>query len=182
MAVKQQEPIESAVEATAAAVANATDDAAEQIETVERRAQRAVKKAVAQASEAVETVEVKVHEIVSNAGTSSAWLVDGFRRIALASIGAVAMTIDEAEGLVNKLVDRGELAQKDGQKLLNQIQSRVSGSRPQVPLQVEQVGNRIEQGVEEVLSRLNVASKRDIDDLSARIAQLTARIEEMKKK
>jgi poly(hydroxyalkanoate) granule-associated protein len=182
MTTRQHEPIESAVETTAAAVANATDDATKQIETAERRAQRAVKKAVAQAGEAVETVEIKVHEIVSNAGTSSVWLVDGFRRIALASIGAVAMTFDEAEGLVNKLVERGELAQKDGQKLLSQIQSRISGSRPQVPAQVGQVGDRIEQGVEDLLSRLNIPSKRDIDDLSARIAQLTARIEEMKKK
>ena len=49
-------------------------------------------------------------------------------------------------------------------------------------LQVEKVGDRIEQGVEEVLSRLNIPSKRDIEELSSRIAQLTARVEELKKK
>ncbi|GAB4110299.1 MAG: phasin family protein [Roseiflexaceae bacterium] len=150
-------------------------------EPTERRAQRAVKKVVEQATEVVETVEVKVNEAVSNAQASSTWLIDGFRRIALASIGALAMTIDEAEVLVGKLVERGELAQKDGQKLLGQIRERVVGASP-AAAPVEKVGAQLEQGVEEVLTRLNIPTKRDIEELSARIAQLTARIEELKKK
>jgi len=181
MTTRNNDTIDEVVETTAAAVASASDKATDKVEATEKRAHKAVKHA-AQASDVVETVEVKVNEAVNSTGTSSAWLIDGFRRLMLASVGAVAMTIDEAEGLVDKLVDRGELAQKDGQKLLKDLQSRVSGSRPIVPAQVEKVGDRIEQGVEEVLSRLNIPSKRDIEELSSRIAQLTARVEELKKK
>ncbi|MDZ4721010.1 MAG: phasin family protein [Roseiflexaceae bacterium] len=182
MTTRNNDTIDEVVETTAAAVASASDKATDKVEATEKRAHKAVKHAAAQASDVVETVEVKVNEAVNSTGTSSAWLIDGFRRLMLASVGAVAMTIDEAEGLVDKLVDRGELAQKDGQKLLKDLQSRVSGSRPIVPAQVEKVGDRIEQGVEEVLSRLNIPSKRDIEELSSRIAQLTARVEELKKK
>ena len=182
MTTKNNDTIEAVVETTAAAVTSATDKVTEKVDMTEKRAHKVVKQAAEQASEVVETVEVKVNEAVSSASTSSAWLVDGFRRLMLASVGAVAMTIDEAEGLVTKLVDRGELAQKDGQKLLKDLQHRVSGSRPNVPTPVEKVSDRIEQGVEEVLNRLNIPSKRDIEELSSRIAQLTARVEELKKK
>jgi poly(hydroxyalkanoate) granule-associated protein len=180
--------IEDAVETTAAAVKNTTEAVVEQVEAAEKKARKVVKNVADQAGDVVDTVEVKVNEVVNNASASSAWLVDGFRRIVLASIGAVAMSIDEAEVLVAKLVERGELAQKDGQKLLKDMQARVNNGRAQVqmPAQVERVGervtDRIEQGVEEVLGRLNIPSKRDIEDLSAKIAQLTARVEELKKK
>lgn len=180
MTTRNNDTIEAAVETTAAAVGSATEKVVEHVEAAERKARKVVKSAADQASEAVETVEVKVNEAVASAGASSAWLVDGFRRIILASIGAVAMTIDEAEALVGKLVDRGELAQKDGQKLLKDLRGRIT-NRPQVPEQVEKVGDRLEQGVEDVLNRLNIPSKRDIEELSARIAQLTARVEELKK-
>lgn len=182
MTTKNNDTLEAVVETTAAAVTTATDKVNERVDMTEKRAHKVIKQAAEQASEVVETVEVKVNEAVSGASTSSAWLVDGFRRLMLASVGAVAMTIDEAEGLVGKLVDRGELAQKDGQKLLKDLQHRVSGARPGVPPQVDKVSDRIEQGVEEVLNRLNIPSKRDIEELSSRIAQLTARVEELKKK
>ncbi len=176
--------LESVVETTAAAVTNVAEAVAERVDVVEKKAHKVVKQATAQAADAVETVEIKVNEVVNSAGASSAWLVDGFRRIVLASIGAVAMSLDEAEVLVGKLVERGELAQKDGQKLLKDMQGRITNGRAQVqiPAQVERVTDRIEQGVEEALSRLNIPSKRDIEELSAKIAQLTARVEELKKK
>ena len=180
--------LEGVVETTAAAVTSASEAVAEQVEVTEKKAHKAVKHASALAADVVEGVEVKINEVVTGASASSTWLVDGFRRIVLASIGAVAMSVDEAEALVGKLVERGELAQKDGQKLLKDMQGRITNGRAQVqmPAQVERVGervsDRIEQGVEEVLGRLNIPSKRDIEDLSAKIAQLTVRVEELKKK
>src|SRR5262245_4483247 len=130
-------------------------------------------------SDASEVIEVTINEVASDVSASATWLVEGLRRMLLASIGAIAMRLDEAEPLIDKLVERGELAQKDGQKLLNSLQSKVQSNRAQVSS--EQVGARLEQGLEEVLSRLNIPSKRDIEELTAKIAQLTARVEELKK-
>jgi poly(hydroxyalkanoate) granule-associated protein len=91
------------------------------------------------------------------------------------------MSRDETEQLVAKLVERGELAQKDAEKLLRDVQSRLRQGRPDVQEQAEKVTARAQQGMEDFLSRLNIPSKRDIEDLSAKIAQLAARVEELRK-
>jgi len=124
-----------------------------------------------------EEVEITVKEVEEAATTAGNTLFEGLRKLLLASIGAVAMTRDETEAFVNKLVERGELAQKDAEKLMKEVQSRIRESRPQA----QKVGERVEQGVEEFLNRLNIPSKRDIDELSAKIAQLSARVDELRK-
>ncbi|MCS6842126.1 MAG: phasin family protein [Roseiflexus sp.] len=123
-----------------------------------------------------EEVEVKVTEVEESAPSANRWIIDGMRRLLLASFGAVAMTFDEVEAFVKKLVERGELAQKDAEKLLHEMQQRLTARS-----QVERVTDRVEQGMEEFLNRLNIPSKRDIDELSQKIAQLAARVEELRK-
>src|SRR5690348_9183210 len=78
-----------------------------------------------------EEVEVNIREVPDNASSSGGSLVEGLRRLLLASIGAVALSRDETEAFVNKLVERGELAQKDAERLLREVQSRVRQGRPQ---------------------------------------------------
>jgi poly(hydroxyalkanoate) granule-associated protein len=128
-----------------------------------------------------EEVEVKVREVAENGAEASKSLVEGLRKLLLAGIGAVALSRDETEDFVNKLVARGELAQKDAEKLMREMQTRLRQSRPDVGQQAEKVGARVEQGMEEFLNRLNIPSKRDIEELSAKIAQLAARVEELRK-
>src|SRR5689334_19341219 len=64
-----------------------------------------------------EEVEVKVREVVENGKEASGSFVDALRKLLLAGIGAVALSRDETESFVNKLVERGEIAQKDAEKL-----------------------------------------------------------------
>jgi poly(hydroxyalkanoate) granule-associated protein len=140
--------------------------------------------AVTNGAPAAEEIEVSVKEAQESAQAANAWFVENMRRVVMAGIGAVALTADEVERFVGKLVERGELAQKDGEKLVSEVRDRLQTVRPpaeRVGERVEQVGARVEQGVEEFLNRLNIPSKRDIDDLSAKIAQLSARVEELRK-
>jgi len=128
-----------------------------------------------------EEVEVKVREIVENGKETGASFVEVLRKLLLAGIGAVALSRDETEAFVNRLVERGELAQKDAEKLLHEVQSKLRRGTPNVEAQTEKFSSRVEQGMEEFLNRLNIPSKRDIEDLSAKIAQLAARVEELRK-
>jgi poly(hydroxyalkanoate) granule-associated protein len=129
-----------------------------------------------------EEVEVKVREVVENGKEAGSTFVELLRKMLLAGVGAVAMTRDEAEQFVNKLVERGELAQKDAEKLLHDVQNRLRQGRPEAAKeQAEKFGARFEQGMEEFLNRLNIPSKHDIEELSAKIAQLSARVEELRK-
>jgi poly(hydroxyalkanoate) granule-associated protein len=101
-------------------------------------------------------------------------LIDATRKIILAAIGAVALGKDEAEDFVNKLVDRGEIAEKDGRKLINEVieKRKKTGKAGEV---------RVGKHVLDILDRLNVPTKKDIDDLSEKVASLAKKVDELTK-
>lgn len=130
-----------------------------------------------------EEIEISVRHIEeeSEQQGETTPLAEIMRRLLLASIGAVAMTYDEAERLVQRLVERGELAQKDGEKILEQGQEHFQQQSEQFGKTVSSFGEQFESGLEQVFTRLNVPSKRDIDELSSKIAHLTSRVEELRR-
>lgn len=107
----------------------------------------------------------------------SPFFVDAARNVLLASIGAVALAQDELEEIVNRLVERGEIAEQDGRKLVNDFverrKQRVESSRGDL-------GDEMEKRIERVLHRLNVPTKRDIDALDRKIAILAQKVDELK--
>jgi poly(hydroxyalkanoate) granule-associated protein len=107
-------------------------------------------------------------------GTERVPLIDAARRVLLAGIGAVALAQDEVEDFVDKLVDRGEIAEKDGRRLVGDVLER----RKKQTKKAESV---LDRRVEEILGRMNVPTKADIDGLSAQIAALSAKIDDLKR-
>ena len=101
-------------------------------------------------------------------------LAEGIRRIFLASIGVVALTMDEVEDLVDKFVERGELAEKDGKKLLDEMMEKRKA-------RFGKTEEQFNKHLEEVLGRMNVPNKADIEALSTKIDGLTARVDGLKK-
>ena len=99
---------------------------------------------------------------------------DATRKILLASIGAVVLAQEEVEDFVGKLIERGEIAEKDGRKLVNEVMEK----RKKKTKDAEEEAT---QRVQEVLDRLNVPTKDDIDELSKKISALTNKVEELKK-
>jgi polyhydroxyalkanoate synthesis regulator phasin len=93
------------------------------------------------------------------------------RKVVLASIGAVGLAQDEVEDLVNRLVKRGEIAEKDARKLMREMGEKRS----------QRVEKTVDKQMEKLLDRMNIPSKGDIDALSEKIAMLTAKVEELKK-
>ncbi len=65
--------------------------------------------------EDVETIESK------EAGSSMVAMV---RKVLQAGVGAFALTKDEVEDFVSKLVERGEIAEQDGRGLVRDVLSR----------------------------------------------------------
>lgn len=129
-------------------------------------------------------VEVHVKQIDSgNGNVEPSPVLEAMRRLLLASIGAIALTVDEAEKFTQRLVERGELAQKDGEKIMNEMTDRFKQQQAQVQQEVPDAAkalNTFEENIERILSSLSIPSKRDIDELSAKIAQLSARVEELR--
>ena len=98
--------------------------------------------------------------------------LSALHKVLLASIGAVALAQEEIEDFVNKLVERGEIAEKDGKTLVSDLMAR---RKKEAEKAEKQMDNR----VEEFLGRVNVPTKSDIDELSSKIAELTEKIDSL---
>jgi polyhydroxyalkanoate synthesis regulator phasin len=72
------------------------------------------------------------------------------------------------------MVERGEIAEQEGKKLVREVMDKRKMSRQQAE---EEVTRRIEK----VLDRMNIPTKTDIDVLSEKIAALSKKVDELKK-
>lgn len=101
-------------------------------------------------------------------------LLEAVRKVLLASIGAVALGKEEIEDFVDKLIERGEIAEKDGRKLVREVMDRRKKD-------AEKAEDEITKRVETVMDRMSVPSKADIDSLSEKIVALSKKVDELKK-
>ena len=117
-----------------------------------------------------EVVEVSEEEVVIEEPT----ILESLRRVLLASVGIIALTIEEAGDLVDKLVERGEIAEQEGKKLINEIKEK----RKSKTDEAEEVAST---RVREALDRMDIPTKADIDDLSKKINALSKKVDDLKK-
>lgn len=111
---------------------------------------------------------------VDDSGTESGTLYGAFRKLALASLGFFAMAQDEVETLIGKMVERGEIAEKDARKLVDELTSKRKEGTKKAE---EEFDKRLDQA----LNRLNIPSKDDIEQLSQKINALAKRVEDLKR-
>ncbi len=98
-------------------------------------------------------------------------LFEATRKVMLAAVGAVGLTKDEAEDFVNRLVKRGEIAEKDARKLIKEVTEK----------RRKTAVKRVDRQMDRVFDRMNIPSKTDIEMLNEKISILTAKVEELKK-
>lgn len=96
------------------------------------------------------------------------------RRMMLAGIGAIALKHDEIEEFINKLVERGEIARKDGEELLKEMKERHTKYHGGEE-------SRSHKRVSEIMERFSVPTKNDFDVLSEKISALEKKIDELSK-
>ncbi len=120
-----------------------------------------------------ETVDVKAEDAAKESPRKPGPLYDALRKVMLAGIGAVVVAQDELENLVDKLVERGELAEKDARKLVQEVMDRRE--------KLEQDRRDLREKEAERRARTQYATKTEIDNLTARIAELTKEIEALHK-
>ncbi len=102
------------------------------------------------------------------------------RKVLLSSLGAVALTMDEANEILTKLVERGEVAEADLQRMIDELRARrarreaETASAPNEP--TRKAASSLEESVETILTRLNVPNKNDIEELSRKISQLNEKV------
>lgn len=100
-------------------------------------------------------------------------LTDLARRVMLATIGAVALAQEEAEAFIKKLIERGEIAEKDGRKMMDDLKEKRMKK-------TKSAEDELESRVSQILERTGVPTKSDIEALSEKITVLTKKIDELK--
>ena len=91
------------------------------------------------------------------------------RTILLAGIGAISLAQDEINNFLDRLVERGEMAEADARKLVREVTERR-----------EKMEQERRQRVQEVKTA-PAATRADIEALNARVAELTRQIEELRR-
>lgn len=124
----------------------------------------------------IEILEEKLEELEGNR------LFDAARKVLLAGIGALALSKQEIEDFVERLVERGEIAESDGRRLVNEVmEKRASGARRTAKRTAKRAEKGLDKRMEEILHSMNVPTKADIDKLSRKVATLSRKVDELKK-
>ena len=102
------------------------------------------------------------------------------RKALMASLGAVALTAEEANEFVSRLVERGEIAEADAQRLIGELRAQgrkqeEEASRARDEL-TRKAGMALEESVETILHQINAPDKAEIEELSRKIGVLNDKV------
>lgn len=108
---------------------------------------------------------------------------EDLRRLMLAAAGAVGLASDEAKKLLDRMVKRGEVAEKDAKAVLTKIaDSRpVTATTKAVTGAAKKAGAVAGRGWDAVLSSLNMPSRAEVEELEKKIDRLNAKLRRLEK-
>jgi poly(hydroxyalkanoate) granule-associated protein len=116
----------------------------------------------------------KVEEVAEPVEKGQSSMVEMVRKMMLAALGAAVIAEEEIEALINRLVEKGELAEKDGKKLISEAMDKRK-------TKTANLSDEINKNINDVLQRMNIPTKADIDTLGQKINGLSKKIDELKK-
>ena len=115
-----------------------------------------------------ETQEKTAESAEGKAGESAKTFWELSRKILLASVGAAAVAEEEITSFMGRMIERGEMAEKDARRLMREVLER----REKILRERREAAERKE--------KTQAASPADLADLQAKVAELTRQIEALK--
>ena len=94
-------------------------------------------------------------------------MLDAIHKMFLAGVGLAAMTKDKIDEHVKELVEKGKLSEKEGREIAEEMLKKSKQAK-------EDLEKQVEKQVRQTLQTLQIASKEDIEKLTARIEKLEA--------
>jgi len=92
-------------------------------------------------------------------------MLDTLRRLLLAGLGTIDITEEKLRPVLDDLIARGEVTEKDAREMLADWKRKASEQKSKLQEQVEESVGR-------TLERMGVARRAEIDALAARVAAL----------
>jgi len=142
-----------------------------------------------------------------DAAAEAAAVTDPWKKFAFAAMGAVNLSPEEVKGFVKRLVEKGEIAKKDGEKIVKsfaeRVQKTVTRAEATVKAEVkpalaaveslakaatgdaekalhaagqEKLAEKINASIERVLHGMNIATRKDVTELTAQLEQLDRKL------
>ena len=99
-------------------------------------------------------------------------LAELLRKIMLAGIGAAALAQEEAEIFIHKLVEKGELAEKDGHVLMKDLREK----------RRRKTEEEIDKRISSLIERMDIPTKADLETLSGKISELSDKMDSKSKR
>jgi poly(hydroxyalkanoate) granule-associated protein len=98
-------------------------------------------------------------------------LAELIRKVMLAGIGAAALAQEEAEAFIHKLIEKGELAEKDGRVLMKDLREK----------RRQKAEEEIDKRITALIKRMNIPTKSDFEALSQKINQISQKVDDLNK-
>ena len=111
--------------------------------------------------------------------------------------GTLASAEAEVEKQIRVLLKNNNISSKDARsalrdlrtridrerrKALRQLDTRLSGLQSRIRKERKTVSRMVEDGVQNTLAALNIPSRREVNDLTARVAQLSRKLDSIRRK
>ncbi len=95
-------------------------------------------------------------------------MLDSIHKMFLAGVGFAAMTKDKIDEHVKELVEKGKLTEKEGREMADDMLKKSKQAAEDLEKQVEKL-------VQQTLGTLQIPSKKEVEELAARIEKLEAK-------
>ena len=92
-------------------------------------------------------------------------MTDSITKLISLGLGVLALTKDKAEQIVEQLVEQGEITKEEGKGLVHELIKR--GEKSEV-----EIKKRIEKTMKDMLEKLDVPTRKEVDKLKAEIRKL----------
>ena len=105
---------------------------------------------------------------------------DSAHKIWLAGLGALAKAEEEGTKVFNTLIEAGEEFEARGKKGFKLVKGKVTEARAAAGDQIDKLGGTFDNSVAAALQRLGVPSRDEIQRLTKRVEELTAKVDKIK--
>ena len=92
-------------------------------------------------------------------------MLEFIKKTVFIGAGLASMTAEKIEEAVAEIVRKGEISEKQGRELVQDLKERSGKAR-------KDLGEKVEKMIEEALPRLNLPNRREIEELKTRIERL----------
>jgi len=105
---------------------------------------------------------------------------DSAHKIWLAGLGALAKAEEEGTKVFHNLVEAGEEFEARGKKRFTLVKGKVQEAREAAENQIEKLGDTFDDQVANAVQKLGVPSRDEIQRLTQRVEELTAKVDKIK--